>query len=139
MSDDKSSQNLSKNTIQGGIVNIGGRQDFHEAATVTMRDLSATVGGMNAAQDDKAVLQKLIADLETAFKSIPTEQQANAEKIAKRAKEAVEEATTDKPDQEAVEAKANLLKKAAENVRDVMPIVTGIAINIVAQLLKMGA
>jgi ElaB/YqjD/DUF883 family membrane-anchored ribosome-binding protein len=139
MSDEKPNISISGSTIQGGIANIGGTQTFQQSVTLTMGNLSATVGGMNAAPDDKAALQKLIAELEAALKQAPAARQADAEKIAKRTKEVVEEASAAQPDQDAVAAKANLLKKAAENVASVLPVVTGIAVNIVAHLLKFGA
>ena len=138
MSDDKPNISISGSNTIGGIVNIGGTNTFHGNITVTMGNLNATVGAMNAAPDEKAALQKMIADLEAALKEAPAAQQADAEKIAKRAKDAVEEAAAEKPDTEVVEAKANLLKKAAENIRDVMPIVTTIAFGIVTQLLRGG-
>ena len=138
MSDDKPNISISGGSIQGGITNIGGTQSFNQAVTVTMGNLSATVDGMNASPDEKAVLQKLLAELDVALKQVPAAQQADVEKIYKRAKEAVEEAAAEKPDQEAVEAKANLLKKAAENVASVMPVVVPIALNIVTHLLRMG-
>ena len=100
MSDNKSSNNTSNSNIQGVFVNIGGTNTFHGNISVTMGTLNATVGAMNAAPDEKAALQKMIADLEAALKEAPAAQQADAEK----------------PDKEVVEAKANLLKKAAENM-----------------------
>ncbi len=51
--------------------------------------------------------------------------------MAKHVEEAVEEVAAGKPDKEAVEAKTNLLKRAAENRRKAMPIVTTIALNLV--------
>jgi ElaB/YqjD/DUF883 family membrane-anchored ribosome-binding protein len=138
MSDENPKINITGSNIQSGVTNIGGTQTFHGNVTVTMSGLTSTIGGMNAAEDQKVVLQKLIADLESALKQAPTDQQANAEKVAKRAKEAVEEAAAAQPDKEAVEAKANLLKKAAENVAGAMPVVLTIAMSIIAHLLKLG-
>src|SRR5437016_5981251 len=115
MSNDKPNISISGSNIQSGITNIGGTQTFQQSVTVTMRDLATTVGGMNATQEDKVALQKLITELEAALKNAPIAQQADAEKIARRAKEAVQEAAAEEPEKDAVEAKANLLKKAAEN------------------------
>ena len=138
MSDHKFNNNLNNDNIQSGIVNIGGSQTFQGNVTITMSNLSATIGAMNAAQDEKAALQKLIEELKSALKQAPPTQQVDAEKSAKRAKEAVEEAVAANPEKDAVEMKVDLLKKAVENVAGVMPAVVPIAMNIVAHLLKMG-
>ncbi|MEP7287891.1 MAG: DUF4404 family protein [Chloroflexota bacterium] len=138
MSDDKPTINISGSNVQGGIVGIGGTQNFQQAVTLTLGNLSSTVGALQAPDPDKAELQKLIAELEAALKNAPAAHQDDAKKIAKRAKEAVEEAAADHPDKDGVEAKANLLKKAAENVAGAMPIVLTIATSIVAHLLKLG-
>ena len=108
MAVDKPGQtNVSGSHIQGAINNIGGTQTFQGDVTITMGNLSASIGGMNATTDDKAALQNLIAELEGALKQAPAAQQADAEKIAKRAKDAIEETAAEHPDQGAVEAKAN--------------------------------
>lgn len=136
MSKDRQNINISGSTIQGVISNIGGSQTFQQSMTITMGNISSTVGSMNTPENEKEALRELIAKLEAAFEQVPTAQQADAEKIAKRVKDAVEEVSAEKPDHEVVEAKVNLLKKAAENVREVMPIVAEIAINIATHLLK---
>ena len=140
MSDEskKPNINISGSSVSGGIVGIGSTQNFHGDVTLTMSGLSAKVGSMTTTEDEKVVLQKLIADLEAALKDAPADQQANAEKGAKRAKEVIEEASESQPDMEAIESKANLLKKAAENIAGVMPIVLTIATGIVAHILKLG-
>ena len=115
MSNDKPNISISGSNIQSGITNIGGTQTFQQSVTVTMRDLATTVGGMNATQEDKVALQKLITELEAALKNAPIAQQADAEKIARRAKEAVQEAAAEEPEKDAVEAKANLLKESDAN------------------------
>ena len=56
--------------------------------------------------------------------------------LLQRAKEVVEEAAAETVDTDAVEVKAGLLKKAAENIAGVMPIVATITLNLVTQLLK---
>lgn len=116
-----------------------GTQTFYEAVTMTFGNLTATVGGMSAPPDDKVQLQALLNQLAEALKQAPADKQEDAEKVVKRAKEAVEEAVAPKLDKEAVEAKANLLKRAAENVKEAMPVVLTIATNLIAHLLRLGA
>lgn len=140
MADNKDKQsgvNISGSNVQGGIVGIGGQQTVHGAVTITMGDLTATINVMSGAdQTEKEQLQQWIAELEAALKAAPAERENDAQNVAKRAKELVEEAGEPEPDQEAVAAKANLLKKAAENVKEAMPVVLAIATNIVGYFLK---
>lgn len=136
MSDEKPTINITGSTVQAGIGGVGNNISISGDVSVTMSNLSAVVGGSALPEDDKAALQRLLAELEAALKAAPAEKAADAAKIAKRAKEAVEEAAADQPEKEAVEAKVNLLKKAAENIAGAMPIVMQIAMNLVGQLLK---
>jgi len=124
--------------IIGGNVNIGGTQDFHGAVTIIMHDVTNTINASSVPPDEKAALQKLVSDMENALKQEGSKNPDGAEEIAKRTKEAVEEAISKKPNRGAIEAKANLLKEAAQNVAGAMPIVVGIATNIVIAVLKMG-
>ena len=125
-------------SVQGGNVNIGGTQTFKGNVTVSMGDLSANIGAIpNADADQKAELAKLVTQLQEALKSVPAEKKEDAEKIAKRTQELVEEAGAAKPDGEAIEAKANLLKKAAENIQGALPVVFGIAGSIIGLIGKL--
>ena len=126
-------------TVQGGMVNIGGKQEVHGSVTITMGNLTAIVGAMNAAEDEKVALQTLIADLEAALNQAPADQQNAAAEIARLTKKAVDEAAKTDPDQVEVKDRANLLKMAAENVKTALPLAAPIALNIVAHLLKFGS
>ena len=123
--------------IVGGNINMGGTQDFHGSVTIIMNGVSNAINASSAPPDEKAALQKLATDMENALKQEGSKDLDGAEEVAKRTKEAVEEAVSKKPNRGAIEAKANLLKEAAQNVAGAMPIVVGIATNIVTAVLKL--
>lgn len=119
--------NMSGN-FQGAIVNIKS----------TLTNTTQTVGAIpNAQPADKDELKALIEQLSTALQQVPAEKATEAEKVAKRADELVKEAADKDTDQEAVEAKGNLLLKAAQNVAGAMPAIMPIATQIVTHLSKM--
>jgi hypothetical protein len=120
-------------SVQGGNVNIDGTQTFHGNVTITQGDIQR----MSGSSDEKSELQSLLDQLQKQLEAAPAEHKADADKIAKRSNELVEEAKAENPDKEAVEAKANLLKSAAENVKAVMPAVTMTALGVVTTILKM--
>lgn len=66
-------------------------------------------------------------------------QAAEAKVVAALAKEAVDKALEEKPDRRLLEIKAENLKKPAEGIAQVAPLVVSIAAKIVAQVLQMGA
>jgi hypothetical protein len=139
---DNAGRDINKNihiggNVQGANVNIGGTQTFHGNVSITMGDLTQTIQKGSAAPNDKEALQKLMDDLKVALVSVPAEQKSNADKVAKRTEELVSEVSTPDVDTEAVESKANLLKKAADNLKEVLPTVALIGAGIVTQVLKM--
>ncbi len=139
MSDEKNPKiNISGN-MQGGMVNIGGTQTFHGTVTITMGDMTQTIQQGTAAPSDKEALQALVDQLRAAIAAapIPAEHKASVERVAKRTEELVSEVSSGEIDKEAIESKANLLKKAAENIKDVLPTAVLIGASIVAQVLKM--
>jgi hypothetical protein len=137
MSDEKPTINLTNSPVQAGIGGVGSNITISGDVSVTIGNLSAVVGGSALPEGDKAALQRLLAELEVALKAAPPETAADAAKVAKRAKEAVEEAAADQPEKDAIEAKTNLLKKAAENIAGAMPPVMQIAMNLIAHLLTL--
>lgn len=86
-----------------------------------------------------AVLTALIDELRQALEKVPAAQAAEAKVVAALAKEAVDKALEAKPDRRLLEIKAENLKKAAEGIAQVAPLVVSIAAKIVAQVLQMGA
>jgi hypothetical protein len=138
MSDDKPI-NINGSNITGGNVNIGGSQTVSGDVSVTLQGVTNTISNLNAAEDQKAALQALFTQLESALKTYAASHPAEVTQIAKRAKDAVEEAASTTPDKESLAAKTTLLKSAANNIREVMPAVFGIAVTIVGSLLRLGS
>ena len=135
--DDKSS--VSVGNVQGGNVNIGSNQMISGNLTITLQDMSRTVDSIPVASaSEKKELVSLLDQLRKALNTVPDQNQKDAEKITKRVEELVDEVSAKDVDKDAVNAKANLLTKAAENVKEVIPIVAKIATNIVLHILKMG-
>jgi hypothetical protein len=117
--------------VQGGNVNIGGTQTFQGNVTITVGDMTQTIQKGSAAPSDKEQLQTLVNDLRAALASVPAEHKANVEKVVKRTDELVSEVSEATLDKEGVESKAELLQKAADNIRAVLPSVFAIAASIV--------
>lgn len=110
--------------VKGVNVNIGGSQTFHGNVVINARQLDAS-------EDDREKLAKLVEQLNDALKSIP---QDDAEVIESLAQDAINEATKDAPNKRLLEIKSENLKKAAENLLAVSPIVT----KIVQKLMMLG-
>jgi len=139
MSDEKNPNINISGSVQGGMVNIGGNQTVHGSVSITMGDMTQTIQQGTAAPSDKEALQALVDQLRAAIAAapIPAEHKASVERVAKRTEELVSEVSSGEIDKEAIESKANLLKKAAENIKDVLPTAVLIGASIVAQVLKM--
>lgn len=110
--------------ITGSIVNVKS----------TLTNTTQTIGAMPAASADKDELKKLVEQLTTALEGVATPE---AEKVAKRVDELVNEAAEKDVDKEAVEAKGNLLLKAAMNIAGAVPTVLTIAQQIISHVSKM--
>lgn len=85
----------------------------------------------------KAQLQELIAQLSAELQKAPAEKAEEAAQVAKRAESAVTEATKPRPDQDDVEYSLSRMKKAAENIAQVLPTVLSIATQIATLLRGM--
>ncbi|MCB8978651.1 MAG: hypothetical protein H6657_14620 [Ardenticatenaceae bacterium] len=135
----KESTNISGN-IQGGMINIGGSQSFQGTINIRIDKMHQAIDKFTDSSDfEKQQIRSLIKQLHEALSAVPPEHGRNVEKIAKRAEELVDEASDEELDRDAIEAKANLLKKAAENVKEIMPIVASIATNLVVHILNLGS
>ncbi|HEX2993565.1 MAG TPA: hypothetical protein VHP14_02005 [Anaerolineales bacterium] len=127
-------------SIQGGNVTIGGSQIFHGNANITTNDLKQTIrGNPNISPEDKEKLAKLVTQLDKLLENVPSELKAAAQKVADRTEELVSEVNEPEIEPEAVEMKANLLKKAAENIKEAMPAVLEITTQIVMHVLRIGS
>ena len=116
--------------IQGSIVNIGSTLSNVTQQVETMAQGSA---------DDKAELEELIKQLETELKKLPADHQEDAEIVAEYTQDLVEEAGKEKPKTRKLEITGEGLKKAAENLLGVAPLVGEIAGKIVLKVLTLGA
>ncbi len=116
--------------IQGSIVNIGSTLSNVTQQVETMAQGSA---------DDKAELEALIKQLEAELKKLPANHQEDAEIVAEYTQDLVEEAGKEKPKARKLEITGEGLKKAAENLLDVAPLIGEIAGKIVMKVLALGA
>lgn len=121
MSDDKKQEinfhgdNKADNQVFGDQINYG----------------NITFGGAPSAPDDvRAELERLIIELNTALKQVPDESKEDAETVEMLAQEAMDEASKDEPRRKMLEIKGENLKKAAENLLVVSPIVAQIVKNL---------
>jgi hypothetical protein len=118
--------------ITAGKLNMGGNQTFHGPVNIAMRDMTQTIQKGSGTPSDKEQLQRFLNQLKVALAAVPEYHQESAAKVAKRTEELVNEVREAKVDKDGVEGKANLLKKAAENIKEVLPDVFAIAGSIVA-------
>ena len=130
---------INSGTIQGGNVVIGGLQYSNGAVNINVGNLDATINNNpNASSDDRAILSNLVNQLQDALRNTPQEQQSAAQKVADRTKELVAEVNSPEIEPDAIKMKASLLKKAAENIKEVFPTVLSIATQIIAHVLRIG-
>lgn len=141
MPNDNNSNNVTINGNAVGNFNIGsGKQTVKGNVTVTMGDMTQSLNAIPPAfEAEKEQLKLLMEKLTAELASVSAENAKDATKVANRTRELIEEVSADEVDAEAVESKADLLKKAAENVRSVLPIVFQIAGQIVVNALKITA
>ncbi len=108
--------------FRGSIVNIKSE----------LRNVQQTVQQIqtedNAAKED---LQKLIQQLADELEKTPPEKKEEAEAVSATAKQLVEQAKADKPNQTMLKITGEGLKQAAKNLVDVAPAVINIATQIV--------
>lgn len=130
--------NVSGN-IQSGNINLGGgSQIFYGNVNITLGNLAQSVNSSsNYTYDEKIELEKLIIQLESALQNVSAENQTAAQKVADRTKELITEVSAEQIEPEAIEMKANLLKKAAENIKEILPAVLSIATQIIVHALRM--
>jgi uncharacterized protein YyaL (SSP411 family) len=116
--------------FRGAFVNIKSR----------LENVSQTVGRLpDADPSTKAELDKLISKLDEALQQVPPDKAEDAEAVAQSAEALVETASQEKPNKTMVEITGEGLKKAAQNLADVAPIVLTIATQIVDTVVKLVA
>jgi glucokinase len=121
--------NVHGSNIVGSNVNIGS----------TLSNVTQQVGAMTrAGADEKAELEQLIKQLEAELKKLPAEHQEDAETVAELTQDLVEEAGQEKPKKRKLEITGEGLKKAAQNLAAVAPLIGTIAGKIVLKILTIG-
>lgn len=104
----------------------------------TLTNVSQSIGAApHGDAATKAQLQALVEQLSAELQKVPAAQAGEAEQAAKRAESAVAEATKPNPDKDDVEYSLSRLKKAAENIAQVLPTVLPIATQIADVLRRM--
>lgn len=127
---DQSRQNIRiGGSVSGGNVNIGGTQTFHGNVNINYNALSSVPAG--SPLDD---LKSLLQELETVLKQQPTDKAEDVELTQEYANEIAEEAAKESPRKKKLEITGENLKKAAQNLLAVSPIVA----KIVQKLLMIG-
>ncbi|MFQ5577523.1 MAG: hypothetical protein ACE5G8_11115 [Anaerolineae bacterium] len=117
------------NIVTGSNVNIGS----------TLTNVTQQVGALaQAGPDDKAELEALLKQLEAALKELPAGKQEEAELVAEYTQELVAEAGKETPKKTRLQISGQGLKKAAETLLDVAPLVGEIAGKIVMKILMLG-
>lgn len=119
--------NINISNVSGSILNLKS----------TLENVTQTIGTLSGDEAAKNELKQLIADLNAALQQAPPDKAQDAEQVAKRAEAAVAEIAKPKPDKEDAAYSLSRLKKAAENLDQVLPIVVTIAGKIATQIMGM--
>jgi len=114
--------------FRGAIINIKS----------TLTNVQQSVGEIRTDDlDTRKELEKLIGQLNEALQKIPAGKQEDAQAVAETARALVDVAKAEKPNKTMLQITGEGLKKAAQNLADVMPVVLPIAGQIVATVTKL--
>jgi vacuolar-type H+-ATPase subunit H len=126
-------------TIMGDKFNLSG--DFRGAVLnikSTLTNVQQSIGEIPSADEStKQELESLVEALKQALEAAPAENQEEAQAVAESAKMLVETAKAEKPNRTMIEITGEGLKKAAQNLAEVMPSVVSIATQIVVAVMKI--
>jgi ElaB/YqjD/DUF883 family membrane-anchored ribosome-binding protein len=116
--------------FRGAIINIKS----------TLTNVQQSVGAM-ATEDLEArkELEKLIGQLSDALQKVPEGHKEDAQAVADITQTLVDSAKAEKPNKTTLQITGDGLKKAAENLAEVLPAVLPIATQIVAAVIKIVA
>ena len=125
MTNNRSTKNegIQANNIKADVIAVGA------GATANQTNYAAP------SSDAQAALEKLVADLKTALAQVPPDKQGDAQAVELLSDELLTTSNQEKPNPKVLEIKGEGLKKAAENLASVAPIVLQIAGQIVAHIL----
>jgi len=114
--------------FRGSIINIKS----------TLTDVQQSVGEIRSADETaRKELETLIKQLSEALQKVPTQSQEQAQAVAETAKVLVDTAKAEKPNKTMLQISGEGLKQAAQNLAEVMPVVVGIAGQIVLTVAKL--
>jgi hypothetical protein len=114
--------------FRGAIVNIKS----------TLTNVQQSVGEIPTSDmTARKELEKLIGQLSEALQKVPADHQEQAEAVAETAKVLVDTAKAEKPNKTMLQVSGEGLKLAAQNLAEVVPIVVGIAGQIVMTIAKL--
>lgn len=134
----------------GGHVHVGGEQSYGDVYSgdfrgailnvrSTLENVTQSIKNVTGADEStKKDLEELVAQLAAALEQVPPERAEDAEAVATMTESMVEQATATKPNKSLLKITGEGLKKAAENIADVLPTVLGIATKIVATIAGLG-
>jgi hypothetical protein len=127
--------------VEGGIINIGGEQNISGTIILNMR--SHLEGAMqqieripSIEQSRKDELTNLVNQLKTQLEKSPPEKAEQTKQVATQVEILIKEASVEQPNKENIATAGENLKKAAENLFEVMPIVLQIATQLVTHILS---
>jgi hypothetical protein len=124
------------NNIEGNQYNISNVQGILNIES-TLTDVAQSIGTIsNLDQPSKDELKQLVDQLNLALQRAPADKTNDAAKVAKVTKRLVEDISKEEPDKDMVEITLDGLKKAAENIANVLPTVLPIALNIIQFVAK---
>lgn len=105
----------------------------------TLNNVTQSIENVTGADESsRKELEELVAQLAAALEQVPTERAADAEAVATQTELMVAQASAEKPNKSLLKITGEGLKKAAENIADVLPTVLGIATKIVAVIGGLG-
>jgi internalin A len=114
--------------FRGAMVNIKNK----------LENVTQTINNMpHADSSEKQALQALVEQLKVELEKAPPELSSEAEAVAQTTEALVEAASAEKPNKTMIEITGEGLKKAAENVAAVMPMVLTIATQIVTAVSRL--
>jgi hypothetical protein len=134
----------------GGHVHVGGQQSYGDVYSgdfrgailnvrSTLANVTQSIGRITGAdQSAKEDLKELVDQLTAALEKVPPGRAEDAEAVATLTESVVEQASAEKPNKALMQITGDGLKKAAENIADVLPTVLGIATKIVAVVAGLG-
>jgi TolA-binding protein len=135
-------KNNNYGSIEGGVINIGGTQSINGPVVIQMRSqldrVSQQVSNIPHAQAaERQTMSELVNSLKEQIERAPAGYESQIETLVKRLAALTEALEETQPEPELVKANGESLKKAAENIAGVLPVVLKIVSQIVPHALSM--